>query len=57
MLTLEKCKKILQAGGSKYSEEEVKKLREELYRLASIITDVKAKENEQLGKQNSDTIL
>jgi hypothetical protein len=46
MLKLEKCKKILQAGGKKYSDEDVKKLREELYRLASIVTDVRATENE-----------
>lgn len=42
MLKLEKCKTILQAGGKKYTDEEVKKLREELYRMASIVNDTKA---------------
>lgn len=46
MLKLEKCKKILQAEGKKYSEEDVKKIREELYRWASIVTDVKSNKNE-----------
>jgi hypothetical protein len=48
MLKLEKCKKILQAGGRKYTDEEVKKLREELYRMASIVNDTKAIENGKL---------
>ncbi len=47
MLKLEKCKKILQAGGKKYSDEDVKKLREELYRLANIVSDVNAMNNEK----------
>ncbi len=50
MLKLEKCKKILQAGGKKYSYEEVKIIREELYRMASIVNDVKAMKNEKMGK-------
>ncbi|MCI2230236.1 hypothetical protein MC378_13745 [Polaribacter sp. MSW13] len=48
MLKLEKCKKILQAGGKKYSDEDVKKLRDELYRMASIVNDVKAIEDGKL---------
>lgn len=48
MLKLEKCKKILQAGGKKYTDEEVKKLREELYRLESIVNDVKAMKDDRL---------
>jgi hypothetical protein len=47
MLKLEKCKKILQAGGKEYSDEDVKKLRDELYRMASIVNDVKAIKNEK----------
>ncbi|TYQ00224.1 hypothetical protein C7447_101834 [Tenacibaculum adriaticum] len=48
MLTLEKCRRILEAGGKKYSDENVKKLREKLYSLAGVVTDVKALENEKL---------
>ncbi|WP_198283122.1 hypothetical protein [Aquimarina agarilytica] len=50
MLKLEKCKKILQAGGKKYTDDEVKKLREELYRMASIVNDIKAIDNEKLER-------
>lgn len=50
MLKLEKCKKILQAEGKKYSEEDVKKIREELYKLANIVTDIKVLDNERLEK-------
>jgi len=50
MLKLEKCKKILQAGGKKYSDNEIKKIRDELYRVASIVNDTKVIEDEKLGK-------
>jgi len=47
MLKLEKCKRILQAGGKKYSDEEVNKIRTELYRLAQIVNDTKIIEDEK----------
>jgi len=36
MLGIEQCKKILNNNGKKYSEEEIKKIRELLYKLAAI---------------------
>ena len=36
MLSISKCKKILEAGGKRYSDSEVKKLRDLLYTLATI---------------------
>lgn len=50
MITLQKCEKILNANGKKYSQEEVKKIRAELYRLASVVNDVKKLEDESMGK-------
>lgn len=50
MITLQKCEKILNINGKKYSEEEVKKIRAELYRLASVIDDVKKLEDENVGE-------
>lgn len=50
MLSLEKCKKILQAEGKEYTDEKVKAFREALYAWASIITDFKAIEDEKLEK-------
>ena len=47
MLSLEKCKKILQAEGKDYTDEKVKALQEALYAWASIVTDFKAIENEK----------
>lgn len=37
MLTISQCKKILNKQGIVYSEEEVEKLRDVLYKLAEII--------------------
>lgn len=48
MLKLEKCKKILQAGGKKYSDDEVKKIRELLYKMKTIVDDVKTMQDEKL---------
>ena len=36
MLNLEKCKKILQQGGKTYSDEEVKQIRQLLYKLGNL---------------------
>jgi len=39
MLSLEQCKKILNKNGRKYNEEEIKKIRAILYKLAGIEYD------------------
>ena len=36
MLSLERCKKILNKNGNKYTDEEVEKIREFLYTMAMI---------------------
>ncbi|MBC7651334.1 MAG: hypothetical protein H7101_06250 [Deinococcales bacterium] len=36
MLNLEVCKKVLQQNGKKYSDEEVKKIRQLLYKLGEL---------------------
>jgi hypothetical protein len=36
MLSIEKCKKVLQEKGKKYTDEEVKAIRELLYKLGRI---------------------
>ncbi len=36
MLSLEVCKKILQKKGKKYSEEEIKRIRELLYQIGHL---------------------
>lgn len=38
-LSLAECKKILQSTGRTYTEEEIKKIREQLYQLAQIEVD------------------
>ena len=46
MLTVEKCKKILQENGEDYTEEEVEKIREFLYKAAKIVNDDNSKKIE-----------
>ena len=36
MLNLEKCKKILQEDGKTYTDEEIKQIRHQLYKLANL---------------------
>ena len=36
MLNLEKCKRILQEGGKTYTDEEVKQIRQLLYKLGNL---------------------
>lgn len=36
MLNLEKCKKLLQQNGQTYSDEQVKQIRHQLYKLANL---------------------
>ena len=36
MLNIEKCKKLLQQNGQTYSDEQVKQIRQQLYKLANL---------------------
>lgn len=47
MLTLARCREILNSGEVKYSDEEVIKVRDYLYRLAAIVSEQLEIENEQ----------
>lgn len=46
MLTLKKCNEVLNENEKKYSEKEVKEIRELLYKVAQILTQQKTKNNE-----------
>lgn len=39
MLSINKCKQILESGGEQYSEDEVRSIRDLLYDLAALNTD------------------
>ena len=41
MLSIEKCKKILVDDNETYTDEEIKKIRAELYKMASFVNGVK----------------
>jgi len=43
MLSIEKCKEVLNKNEKKYTLEEVKAIREQLYALVKIIDEVKPK--------------
>ena len=45
MLSLKECEEILNQNGKKYSEKQVKAIREHLYFLAEIIHNVKTESN------------
>jgi hypothetical protein len=54
MLSIEKSKKILQTQGVHYTDEEVKKIRQQLYKLAILEYQLfKALKAKQDGKCNS----
>jgi|TARA_R110000796_G_scaffold197641_1_gene313958 hypothetical protein len=46
MLSIEVCKKVLNKKNKKYSNEEVKLIRDQLYKMTLLIDEVKSKENE-----------
>jgi len=46
MLSIEVCKKVLNKKNKKYSNEEVKLIRDQLYKMTLLIDKVKSKENE-----------
>jgi|TARA_B110000977_G_C10766212_1_gene372747 hypothetical protein len=46
MLSIELCKKVLNKKNKNYSSEKVKVIRDQLYKMALLIDEVKSKENE-----------
>lgn len=48
MLSLKQCNEVLNRNSKKYSEEQVKAIREHLYFLADIIKNVKINSNEEV---------
>ncbi len=46
MLSLELCKKVLNKKEKKYSNEQVKAIRDYLHQMAMIIEELKSKDNE-----------
>ena len=46
MLSIEKCKKVLNKNSKKYTNEQVKLIRDQLYKIALIIDEVKDKIDE-----------
>jgi hypothetical protein len=51
MLTVENCRKILQDNGEDYTEEEVEKIREFLYKMAKIVIESTQQENNENDKK------
>jgi hypothetical protein len=47
MLSIEVCKKVLNKKNKKYSNEEVKLIRDHLYKMVLLIDEVKDKKNDQ----------
>ena len=46
MLSIEKCNKVLNKKEEKYSNEQVKAIRDYLYKIARVIDELKSKNNE-----------
>ena len=46
MLSIEVCKKVLNKKNKKYSNEEVKLIRDHLYKMVLLIDEVKDKKND-----------
>lgn len=46
MLSIEKCNKVLNKNKRKYSNEQVKAIRDYLYQMAIVIDELKSKNNE-----------
>jgi len=46
MLSIEVCEKLLNINNKKYSNEQVKLIRDHLYKMALLIDEVKDKKNE-----------
>jgi len=56
MLSLDECNKILNKKEKKYTNEEVKEIRLTLYKLADIVYTEKNNQNEQLKRQESNSL-
>ena len=46
MLSIEKCNKVLNKKEKKYNNEQVKAIRDYLYKIARVIDELKSKNNE-----------
>ena len=46
MLSIEKCNKVLNKNKRKYSNEQVKAIRDYLYQMTIVIDELKSKNNE-----------
>lgn len=46
MLSIEKCKKVLTKKEKKYTNEQVKVIRDYLYQMAIVLDELKSKNNE-----------
>ena len=46
MLSIELCKKVLNKNNKKHTNEQVKVIRDQLYKMSLLIEEVKSKENE-----------
>lgn len=51
MLTVENCRKILQDNGEDYSDEEIEKIREFMYKMARIVVESNPKEKRENGEK------
>jgi len=51
MISIEQCKKILNKGKRKYTDEEVKDIREFLYQIANIELDMRKELNDKIEEK------
>lgn len=56
MISLKDCDEILNKTERKYTQEQVEKIRDFLYQIASIINESNKLKNEESGGQTSDFI-
>lgn len=47
MLSIIECKKVLQRDGSNFTDEEIMKIREFLYKMARIVIETKTVESDE----------
>ena len=56
MLSIDECKRILTKDGQKYTTEQIKEIREELYLLASLTLQIKYNTNEEFRREKCNHI-
>ena len=56
MLSIDKCKKILNKTEQKYTTEQIKEIRLILYKLADIVYTENHIQNEQLNRKKSNSL-